>query len=114
LECGVALFISQFISKDQFVLPTFVSVYPPTQETTPACRNFHRERKPKTALRCAGTVLAVDECVNGRYTISAINVSCFGGFRSQADDPPKTPPAKELVCPREAAMAEVGPAGRLA
>ena len=44
------------------------SLHPPTQETT---------------------ALAVEECVNVRYTISAINLSCFGGFRSSADDPPK-------------------------
>ncbi len=37
----------------------------------------------------AGTALVVEECVNARYTISAINLSCFGGFRSAADDPPK-------------------------
>ena len=33
--------------------------------------------------------MAVEECVNARYTISAINLSCFGGFRSPADDPLK-------------------------
>ena len=88
--------------------------HPPTQETTPACRNFHRERKPKTALQRGGTALAVEECVNGRYTISAINVSCFSGFRSQADDPPKPPPGKELVYLWVGAMAEAGSAGRLA
>ena len=33
--------------------------------------------------------LAVEECVNAQYTLSAINLSCFGGFRSMADDPPK-------------------------
>ena len=43
-------------------------IHPPTQETT---------------------ALAVEECVNVRYNISAINLSCFGGFRSLADDPPK-------------------------
>ena len=29
-------------------------IYPPTQKATPACRNFYRERKPKTALQRAG------------------------------------------------------------
>jgi len=67
--------------------------HPPTQETT---------------------ALAMEECVNGRYTISTINVSCFGGFRSQVDDPPKPMPVKELVCLRVAAMVEASPAGRLA
>ena len=44
--------------------------------------NFHPPTQETTAL-------AVEECVNARYTISAINLSCFGGFRSLADDPPK-------------------------
>ena len=57
-----------------------VCFYPPTQETTPACCNI---------LRRASTALAVEECVNARYTILAINLSCFGGFRSPVDDPPK-------------------------
>ena len=64
-------------------------LHPPVQETTPACRNSYRERKPKIAFRRAGTALAVEECVNARYTLSAINLSCFGGFCSPADDPPK-------------------------
>ena len=46
----------------------WIEFHPPTQETT---------------------VLAVEECVNVRYTISAINLSSFGGFRSPAGDPPK-------------------------
>jgi hypothetical protein len=58
----------------------FCGCHPPTQETTPMYCN---------TLRLASTALAVRECVNGRYTISAINLSCFGGFRSRADDPPK-------------------------
>jgi len=33
--------------------------------------------------------LAVEGRVNARYTISTINLSCFGGFRSSADDSPK-------------------------
>jgi len=32
-------------------------VHPPTQETTSPCRNFHRERKPETELRNAGSGL---------------------------------------------------------
>ena len=48
-------------------------IHPPTQETT---------------------ALAVEECVNARYTISAINLSCFGGFRSPADDPTTCSPNK--------------------
>jgi hypothetical protein len=68
--------------------------HPGTQETTPACLDIHKERKPKTAQWRASTALAVEECINGRYTISTINVSCFGGFRSQADDPPTCSPNK--------------------
>jgi hypothetical protein len=44
-------------------------VHPPTQETM---------------------ALAVEGRVNARHTISTINLSCFGGFRSSADDPPKS------------------------
>jgi hypothetical protein len=75
--------------------------------------SIEKERQ-KLHFGVQARALPVEECVNGRYTISTINVSCFGGFRSQADDPPKPPPAKELVCLRVAAMAEEGPAGRLA
>jgi hypothetical protein len=71
----------------------YIFIHPPTQETT---------------------ALAVEECVYGRYTISMINVSCFGGFRSQVDDLPKPQPTKELFCLRVAAMVEAGPAGRVA
>ena len=67
-------------------------VHPPTQETM---------------------ALAVEESAKGRYTISTAKVSCFGGFRYQADDPPKPPPGKELVYLRVSAMVEAGSAGRL-
>jgi 1-acyl-sn-glycerol-3-phosphate acyltransferase len=50
--------------------------HPPTQETA---------------------ALAVGECVHACYTISAINLSCFGGFRSPADDPPKPPPSQSTL-----------------
>ncbi len=41
--------------------------------------------------------LAVEECVTLDRTLSAMDLLCFGGFRSQADDPPKPPPAQKLV-----------------
>ena len=34
--------------------------------------------------------LAVEECVNARDSNAMINVSRFGGFRSSADDPPRS------------------------
>ncbi|MBI5967351.1 MAG: hypothetical protein HY882_05785 [Deltaproteobacteria bacterium] len=50
--------------------------HPPTQETM---------------------ALAVEECVTPAATIAVMDLACFGGFRPPADDPPKPPPAKELV-----------------
>jgi hypothetical protein len=42
--------------------------HPPTQETT---------------------ALAVEECVTLEAAIVAMNLLCFGGFRTVEDDPPK-------------------------
>jgi len=52
-----------------------VCLYPPTQETT---------------------ALAVEECVTLEATIVAMNLLCFGGFRTVEDDPPK--PWRRWVC----------------
>jgi hypothetical protein len=41
------------------------------------------------ALRRTGSALAVEERVHARHIISTISASCYGGFRPQADDPPK-------------------------
>jgi len=49
--------------------------HPPTQETT---------------------ALAVEECVTVKAAIAAMNLLCFGGFRTVADDPPK--PRRRWVC----------------
>ena len=33
--------------------------------------------------------MAVEECVTPEATIAAMDLLCFGGFRTAADDPPK-------------------------
>ncbi len=63
--------------------------HPPTQETTPACRNVWRRRQLSIALRRAGTALAVEECVTQNIVLQGSHNPCFGGFCYWADDPPK-------------------------
>ena len=68
------------------MIPNPIRMYAPIADldfiTSPPYDKFHPPTQETTAL-------AVEECVHARHTISTINVSCFGGFRSLADDPPK-------------------------
>ncbi len=68
-----------------------IEIHPPTQETTPACRNtwLHGVFCRRQALLRAGTALAVDECVTPDGDAPAIPLARSGGFRCRADDPTK-------------------------
>jgi len=84
--------------------------------------NFRRD----SSAYAGDPALDVEECVNAQDFIAAINLLCFGGFRSPADDPPKpwrrwvgvweTTPACRNACLREApppeALRRVGAPGK--
>ena len=73
--------------------------------TRPFISLFHSFHLPTQKA----TVLAVEECVTVDIKLSAINLLCFGGFRSRADDPPKLWRARsDLPAAAKAGFAKAG------
>ena len=57
-------------------------IYPPTQKTTPACRNTWTKRFGKGRhFGVQARALPVDECVNCARIIYELKYCYFGGFR---------------------------------